>query len=280
MWWRSQPPAYPPESPSSVKEYLEANYLNPELHLPTAADGARVWDLDWFELARPPLEPSAPRTMLVPAWEPPFRRRRPPLSSSSSRQESQVWDPESVQMDMSDVFDSGTGGITPRMPGPAKDFVRGSVNSRPFRPGGLHDDAAAAAALEKAFPEGARNGDWVRELMSGGPAQVNPPGFRKGLDLGNLKVWSLIVCWFVLQSNVCCHCAKLRLCRYCVHYIPIGVQKPLEVLPGWRACRWAIHIFIKWHHGTSVHILNNSGFHNLPVLLLYIIIWMSHVLAG
>uniref|UniRef100_A0A0E0NA65 DExH-box ATP-dependent RNA helicase DExH11 n=1 Tax=Oryza rufipogon TaxID=4529 RepID=A0A0E0NA65_ORYRU len=181
------PPAYPPESPSSVKEYLEANYLNPELHLPTAADGARVWDLDWFELARPPLEPSAPRTMLVPAWEPPFRRRRPPLSSSSSRQESQVWDPESVQMDMSDVFDSGTGGITPRMPGPAKDFVRGSVNSRPFRPGGLHDDAAAAAALEKAFPEGARNGDWVRELMSGGPAQVNPPGFRKGLDLGNLK---------------------------------------------------------------------------------------------
>ncbi|EAY84566.1 hypothetical protein OsI_05937 [Oryza sativa Indica Group] len=181
------PPAYPLESPSSVKEYLEANYLNPELHLPTAADGARVWDLDWFELARPPLEPSAPRTMLVPAWEPPFRRRRPPLSSSSSRQESQVWDPESVQMDMSDVFDSGTGGITPRMPGPAKDFVRGSVNSRPFRPGGLHDDAAAAAALEKAFPEGARNGDWVRELMSGGPAQVNPPGFRKGLDLGNLK---------------------------------------------------------------------------------------------
>uniref|UniRef100_I1NXG8 DExH-box ATP-dependent RNA helicase DExH11 n=1 Tax=Oryza glaberrima TaxID=4538 RepID=I1NXG8_ORYGL len=181
------PPAYPPESPSSVKEYLEANYLNPELHLPTAADGARVWDLDWFELARPPLEPSAARTMLVPAWEPPFRRRRPPLSSSSSRQESQVWDPESVQMDMSDVFDSGTGGITPRMPGPAKDFVRGSVNSRPFRPGGLHDDAAAAAALEKAFPEGARNGDWVHELMSGGPAQVNPPGFRKGLDLGNLK---------------------------------------------------------------------------------------------
>lgn len=177
------PPAYPPESPSSVKEYLEVNYLNPEFYVPTAANDGRVWDVDWFDLARPPLEPSAPRTMLVPAWEPPFRRR-----SSSSEQ--QVWDPESVQMEMSQVFDSGTGGMVPRMPGPAKDFVRGRVNSRPFRPGGLQDDAAEAAALEKAFPEGARNGDWVRELMSGGPALNAPPGFPKGLDLGQLKEYN------------------------------------------------------------------------------------------
>ncbi|XP_062218251.1 DExH-box ATP-dependent RNA helicase DExH11 isoform X2 [Phragmites australis] len=174
------PPAYPPGSPSSVKEYLEANYLNPELYLPTAADGARVWDVDWFDLSRPPLEPSAPRTMLAPAWEPPFRRGRRPS-------ESHVWDPESVQMEMSEVFDLENGGVAPRMPGPAKDFVRGSVNSRPFRPGGLQGDAAEAAAMQKAFPEGAQNGDWVHELMSGGPAQVAPPGFRKGLELGQLK---------------------------------------------------------------------------------------------
>lgn len=168
-----------------MKEYLEANYLNPELHLPTVADGGRVWDLDWFAMARPPLEPSAPRTMLVPAWEPPFRRGR---GTSQSASESQVWDPESVQMEMGEVFGSGTGGIAPRRPGPAKDFVRGSINNRPFRPGGLLDDDAEAAALEKAFPEGARNGDWVHELMTGGPAQVAPPGFRKGLELGQLKV--------------------------------------------------------------------------------------------
>ncbi|AQK68646.1 DExH-box ATP-dependent RNA helicase DExH11 [Zea mays] len=178
------PPAYPAESPSSVKEYLERNYLDPELHLPTAADSGRVWDVDWFALARPPLEPSAPRTMLAPVWVPPFRRGQEKLQSAA---ESRVWDPESVQMEMVDVFDSGTGGIAPRMPGPAKDFVRGSINNRPFRPGGLQDDAAEAAALEKAFPEGARTGDWVRELMSGGPAQVAPPGFRKGLELGQLK---------------------------------------------------------------------------------------------
>lgn len=172
-----------------MKEYLEANYLNPELHLPTAADGARVWDVDWFDLARPPLEPSAPRTMLAPAWEPPFRRGR---RQSQPASQSQVWDPESVQLEMSEVFDSGTGGMPSRMPGPAKDFVRGSMNSRPFRPGGLQDDAAEASASEKAFPEGARNGDWVRELMGGGPALVAPPGFRKGLDLGQLKVHLLL----------------------------------------------------------------------------------------
>jgi len=62
-----------------------------------------------------------------------------------------VWDPESVQMEMGEVFGSGAGGLAPRMPGPSKDFVRGSINNRPFRPGGLQDDDAEAAALEKAF---------------------------------------------------------------------------------------------------------------------------------
>jgi antiviral helicase SKI2 len=194
-----------------VKEYLEANYLNPELHLPTAADGARVWDVDWFDLARPPLEPSAP--ILAPAWEPPFRRARPPSQPAS---ESQVWDPESVQLEMSEIFDSGTGEMPSPMPGSAKDFVRGSMNSRPFRPGGLQDAAAEAAALEKAFPEGARNGDWVRELMGSGPAQVAPPGFRKGLEFGQLKVCSLLnlclFCYLRIVVDVLSWCLVLT-CR-------------------------------------------------------------------
>jgi len=206
LWWRPQPPAYPPGTSSSVKEYLEANYLNPELHLPTAADAGRVWDLDWFALARPPLEPSAPRIMLAPAWEPPFRRGR---GTSQSALESQVWDPESVQMEMGEVFGSGTEGLAPRMPGPAKDFVRGSINNRPFRPGGLLDDNAEVAALDKAFPEGARNGDWVHELMTGGLAQVAPPGFRKGLELGQLKV-----------------CRLLNFCLFCLVTVRIVVDVP------------------------------------------------------
>jgi antiviral helicase SKI2 len=64
-----------------------------------------------------------------------------------------------------EVFGSGIGGLAPWMPGPAKVFVMGSINNKVFRPGGLLDDDAEAVALEKAFPEGARNGDWVHELL-------------------------------------------------------------------------------------------------------------------
>lgn len=69
------------------------------------------------------------------------------------------------------------------MPGPAKDFVRGSINNRPFRPGGLVD-----SPTERSIPEGAQNGDWLREIIDGGVAQSIPPSFKKGLDLGCLKV--------------------------------------------------------------------------------------------
>lgn len=72
----------------------------------------------------------------------------------------------------------------PRMPGPAKDFVRGSSGNRPFRPGGLEQSQSS----ERVIPEGALNGEWVREVLDGGPAQTIPPGFKQGLDLGSLKV--------------------------------------------------------------------------------------------
>jgi antiviral helicase SKI2 len=72
----------------------------------------------------------------------------------------------------------------PRATGPAKDFVRGSINNRPFRPGGLDD----SRSLERIHPEGASNGEWVREVLNGGPAQAITPSLKKGLDLGNLKV--------------------------------------------------------------------------------------------
>ena len=70
-----------------------------------------------------------------------------------------------------------------------KDFIRGSINNRPFRPGGLDD----SQTLERILPDGVSNGEWVRELLSGGPCQDNPPGLKQGLDLGDLKVNSLSV---------------------------------------------------------------------------------------
>lgn len=75
-------------------------------------------------------------------------------------------------------------GALPRIVGPAKDFVRGSLNNRPFHPGGLDN----AESIGKIHPVGACNGEWARELLQGGPAQVLPPGFKDGLDLGDLKV--------------------------------------------------------------------------------------------
>lgn len=72
----------------------------------------------------------------------------------------------------------------PRIVGPPKDFVRGSINNRPFRPGGLDD----SPSLGRVVPDGATNGEWVREVLNGGPAQTAPPSFKQGPDLGDLKV--------------------------------------------------------------------------------------------
>lgn len=92
-------------------------------------------------------------------------------------------------MDVSELMlgaqDSGS--LT-RATGPAKDLIRGSINNRPFRPGGLDD----SQSLERSLPEGASNGEWVHEVMNGGPAQTSVPSLKKGLDLGNLKVNLLI----------------------------------------------------------------------------------------
>lgn len=75
-------------------------------------------------------------------------------------------------------------GPLPRVAGPAKDFLRGSINNRPFRPGGLED----TQSLDRIFPDGATNGEWVHEVLKGGPTQAIPPSLKEGLDLGDIKV--------------------------------------------------------------------------------------------
>lgn len=89
------------------------------------------------------------------------------------------------QVDISElVIGSQDSGALPRIVGPAKDFVRGSINNRPFRPGGLDN----TDSLGKIHPDGACNGEWARGLLRGESAQIRPPGFKDGLDLGELKV--------------------------------------------------------------------------------------------
>lgn len=86
-------------------------------------------------------------------------------------------------MDVADLTSGAVGsGPLPRTSG--KDFVRGSINNRPFRPGGLDD----SRSLDRILPEGASNGEWVHEILNGGPAQTIPPSLKQGLDFGMLKV--------------------------------------------------------------------------------------------
>lgn len=95
------------------------------------------------------------------------------------------------------------GGLN-KMPGPAKDFVRGSLNNRPFRPGGLQSSNLPGHNDPQNSDKGSLHADWVREFIrpvsGGGPLpQTVPPTFRKGLQLGPLKVASvfpLISCKF------------------------------------------------------------------------------------
>lgn len=75
--WVPQPPAFPKETPESIKEHIEEKYLMPGLDADEFSPEkvGRQWEFDWFEKAKIPLEPSLPRTTIIPVWEIPFRRQ-------------------------------------------------------------------------------------------------------------------------------------------------------------------------------------------------------------
>lgn len=176
------PPAFLPETPESIEEYIKEKYLLPRLDpvefSPERA--GRQWEFDWFEKAKVQPEPSLPRSTVVPIWELPFRRQ-------NRTDGHQGWEPSSEQADISELTAATEdSGALPGIAGPAKDFVKGSLSSRPFRPGGLDD----AHTLGRIIPEGALNGEWVWEMINGGPAQSVPPGLKDGLDFGDLKAHS------------------------------------------------------------------------------------------
>lgn len=83
------PPAFPSETPESIKKYIEETYLQPRLDPDDFSPEkvGRQWEFDWFDRAKVPLEPSLPRTMVVPVWEPPFRR-------SNNGSVKGIWEPK------------------------------------------------------------------------------------------------------------------------------------------------------------------------------------------
>ncbi|XP_055831950.1 DExH-box ATP-dependent RNA helicase DExH11 isoform X4 [Solanum dulcamara] len=173
------PPAFPKETPETIREYIREKYLLPQLDADEFSPEkvGRQWEFDWFERAKILPDPSLPRSVVVPTWEVPFRRQRDRLYNGG-------WEPKSEERDVSELtVGADDSGALPRIVGPPKDFVRGSINNRPFRPGGLDD----SPSLGRVVPDGATNGEWVREVLNGGPAQTAPPSFKQGPDLGDLK---------------------------------------------------------------------------------------------
>ena len=88
-----QPPAFAEETPESIKEYIEEKYLLPRLDPDefSLEKAGRQWDFDWFNKAKIHLEPSLPRSVVVPAWELPFRRPKKGVENGR-------WEPMSVQV--------------------------------------------------------------------------------------------------------------------------------------------------------------------------------------
>lgn len=85
-----QPPAFPKETPESIKAHIEETYLTPVLDPEefSPQKTGRQWDFDWFDRANVPLEPSLPRSVILPSWELPFRRQK----------KGGQWEPSSVQV--------------------------------------------------------------------------------------------------------------------------------------------------------------------------------------
>lgn len=106
-------------------------------------------------------------------------------------------------MDLSEqMYGDQDSGFFPRMVGPPKDFLRGSANNRPFRPGGLEDSQSSS---ERILPHGVCDGQWVQELLNGGPPQNVPPSFKQSLDLGGHLMVSYIVtilCYYLIHSRM------------------------------------------------------------------------------
>ncbi|XP_078446524.1 RNA helicase, ATP-dependent, SK12/DOB1 protein [Wolffia australiana] len=173
------PPAFEPETPERLKRELEEKYLSPELDIDefSVEKSGRLWDFEWFERAKLHVEPSAPRVAIVPSWELPFRRK---ISESNDG----LWDPNSVQVEVAELLeDDQHAGTFSLVPGRTRDFVRGSTSNRPFRPGGLEESQTS----EKLIPDGARTGQWVRELIDGADPQTVAPSFKRGMNFGSLK---------------------------------------------------------------------------------------------
>lgn len=166
------PSPFPAPTRESEFKKIEEEWLTPCLD-EAASDPARCgkqWDFDWFgEGTLDYLQPSLPRLAVAPVWEPPYRRKS-----------IEDWIPDFEQVETEHALNSQNSSSVLRKPGHPEDFVRGSTSNHPFRPGGFDLPQSSG----KTVPEGSLNGDWLREVLHGGPLQKVAPGFKHGIDFG------------------------------------------------------------------------------------------------
>ncbi|KAG6547499.1 hypothetical protein Mapa_010947 [Marchantia paleacea] len=189
------PPPFPAETPELIRKKIEDEYLSVSLddELDSVANSGKSWDFDWYGEGLRRLDPSQPQVAVVPVYEPPFRRlnrkgfkmgidsTQPPNETSSQTNLNDPWIPgyEQVEVIQSSEGAHNSSSVL-RRPGPPDHFVKGSSGNQPFLPGGFDFSQTS----ERYVPTGAVNGEWLVEVLQGGPLQTIPPGFKHGLDLG------------------------------------------------------------------------------------------------
>ncbi|KAI5065072.1 hypothetical protein GOP47_0019767 [Adiantum capillus-veneris] len=177
------PPALPKETPESIRESIEHKYLVPALdHEEDRADRCgKVWDFEWLDEGVSFSKPSIPRSVVMPVWEPPYRRTKQ-LSSfnQNSMDGSLEWIPdfEEVESVHHDEASHNSSSVL-RKPGPPEDFVRGSTSNHPFLPGGFD----VSSSFDKKHAESRVISDGLQVLWEGGQLLTIPPGFTRGLNL-------------------------------------------------------------------------------------------------
>ncbi|CAM6105247.1 unnamed protein product [Calypogeia fissa] len=184
------PSTLPRETPELIRQRIAREFLTPTLddEVDSVSGCGKVWEFDWYGEGIQRLDPSLPRVVVVPVYEPPFRRTSVKRAGNgvANKLDADVdgdeqWIPgfEEVEVIHSSEGAHNSSSVL-RRPGPPDHFVQGSTSNQPFLPGGFD----LSQTSERYIPEGALNGDWLLEILQGGPLQTVPPGFKRGLDLG------------------------------------------------------------------------------------------------
>eukprot|EP00897_Mesotaenium_endlicherianum_P000213 jgi/Mesen1/10192/ME000766S09561 len=159
------------------RQLLERSLAGPRGEAPEWSPGVQdMWHEDW--LAGPALtplllQPSQASSLLEPVWNPPWERTSGPSGGAATRV------PEFREVV---IGEGGAGPVASVWPwdrkGGADEYVRGSASRAPYLPGGFEEEVSEG--LQKAAPAGCQNGEWLAEILRGGPYLTTPPGFARG----------------------------------------------------------------------------------------------------